>query len=120
MKKAALIFLKSRKFINAWFDKECVATPVGLPKAEARNLLLAQDRQGDLAVVEHQPSNWEAGTLALSCRSPLSDTLSTQGSRQRISSTYNWRADEAEMMEQLDTAAYVYEVKSITRLIFYH
>ena len=32
MKKAAVIFLKSRKFINAWFDKECVGTPVGLPK----------------------------------------------------------------------------------------
>ena len=32
MKKAASIFLKSRKFITAWFDNECVATPVVLPK----------------------------------------------------------------------------------------
>ena len=32
MKKAASIFLKSRKFITAWFDKECVATLVVLPK----------------------------------------------------------------------------------------
>ena len=32
MKKAASIFLKSRKFITAWFDNKCVATPVVLPK----------------------------------------------------------------------------------------
>jgi len=32
MKKAASIFRKSRKFITAWFDNECVATPVVLPK----------------------------------------------------------------------------------------
>ena len=32
MKKAASIFFKSRKFITAWFDNECVATPVVLPK----------------------------------------------------------------------------------------
>jgi len=32
MKKAASIFLKSRNFITAWFDNECVATPVVLPK----------------------------------------------------------------------------------------
>jgi len=32
MKKAASIFLKSRKFISPWFNNECVATPVGLPK----------------------------------------------------------------------------------------
>jgi len=29
MKKAASIFLKSRKFITAWFDNKCVATPCG-------------------------------------------------------------------------------------------
>jgi len=32
MKKAASIFLKSRKFITAWFDNVCVVTPVVLPK----------------------------------------------------------------------------------------
>ena len=32
MKKAASIFFKSRKLITAWFDNECVATPVVLPK----------------------------------------------------------------------------------------
>jgi len=29
MKKAASIFLKPRKFITAWFDNKCVATPCG-------------------------------------------------------------------------------------------
>jgi len=29
MKKAASIFFKSRKFITAWFDNECVATSFG-------------------------------------------------------------------------------------------
>ena len=32
MKKAASIFFKSRKFITAWFDNECVATAVVLAK----------------------------------------------------------------------------------------
>ena len=32
MKKAASIFLKSRKFITAWFVNVCVVTPVVLPK----------------------------------------------------------------------------------------
>ena len=30
--KPAFRILKSRKFITAWFDNECVATPLGLPK----------------------------------------------------------------------------------------
>jgi len=32
MKKAASIFLKSRKFITAWFDNKCAATPCGTAK----------------------------------------------------------------------------------------
>jgi len=33
MKKAASIFLKSRKFITAWFDDDkCAATPCGTAK----------------------------------------------------------------------------------------
>jgi len=37
MKKAASIFLKSRKFITAWFDNKCVATPSGT--AEQRSAM---------------------------------------------------------------------------------
>jgi len=32
MKKAASIFLKSRKFIIAWFDNKCAATRCGTAK----------------------------------------------------------------------------------------
>jgi len=32
MKKAASIFLKSRKFITAWFVNKCVAKPCGTAK----------------------------------------------------------------------------------------
>jgi len=32
MKKAASIFLKSRKFKTAWFDNKCAATPCGTAK----------------------------------------------------------------------------------------
>jgi len=31
MKKAAAIFVKSRKFITAWFNNKCVTTPCGRP-----------------------------------------------------------------------------------------
>jgi len=34
-KKAASIFLKSRKFITAWFDNKCVATPCGTAEEDS-------------------------------------------------------------------------------------
>jgi len=37
MKKAASISLKPRKFITAWFDNKCVATPGGT--AEQRSAM---------------------------------------------------------------------------------
>jgi len=35
IKKAASIFLKSRKFITAWFDNKCVAAPCGTAEEDS-------------------------------------------------------------------------------------